>query len=148
MRLNGSVKELSLKVETENGDITTMAYLSILLGCIIVLGVCANIVNIIVFSRKSMRKTSTFRFLFYLSIVDLLVLLISALEAFDRGIGHRLKLREISNFSCKVINRLFEKDSIKTVTLNISFSFILGTYFPYIFHHTYKQYFTNGYQYR
>jgi hypothetical protein len=49
-----------------------------------------------------MRKcSSTFRFLLYLSAIDLLVLLISALEAFDRGIGPKLKLREISNFSCK-----------------------------------------------
>ena len=137
MRLNSSVIETSLKGETENDHIKTMAYLSILLGCIIVLGVCANIVNITVFSRKSMRKTSTFRFLFYLSIVDLLVLLISAPEAFDRGIGHRLKLREISNFSCKVMNNLCEKYSIKTVKLSIPSSFILGTYLPYIFHHTY-----------
>jgi len=99
--INNSVKDDLLKSEIENNHMRIMLGLSILLGSIIVFGTLANIINIIIFSRKSMRKNSTFRFLFYLSANDLLVLLISALEAFDRGIGHRLKLREISNFSCK-----------------------------------------------
>jgi hypothetical protein len=88
--------------DNSNSHIRLMAYLSILLGMVIVFGVIANFLNILVFSRRSMRsQSSTFRFLLYLSSIDLLVLLISALEAFDRGIGHKLKLREISNFTCK-----------------------------------------------
>jgi hypothetical protein len=41
---------------------------------IVIPGIIGSILNIVVFSKKSMRKVSTFRFLLYLSITDLLVL--------------------------------------------------------------------------
>jgi hypothetical protein len=48
----------------------------LLIGFIILVGTFGNGLNMLVFSRESMRKISTFRFLFYLSVIDLLVLLI------------------------------------------------------------------------
>jgi hypothetical protein len=44
------------------------SFLLILLICI---GLIGNVSNLIVFSKKSMRKTSTFKFLLYLSALDL-----------------------------------------------------------------------------
>ena len=51
-------------------------FANIVMPSIIVVGVIGNILNLIVFGKETMRKTSTFRFLFYLSAFDLLVLTI------------------------------------------------------------------------
>ena len=82
-------------------DSNTNILISIILATIILIGFIANLLNVIVFSTKSMRLNSTFRYLFYLSIVDFLVLLTSAsdsLLAFDFLITIRLK----SNLTCKI----------------------------------------------
>ena len=92
---------MSLIPPEEKRHLELMRYLSVLLGFIITSGVFANIINIIVFSRKAMRTTSTFRFLFFLSCVDLLVLIIIAQEALVR-FEYRYQIRSISNFVCKV----------------------------------------------
>ena len=47
-----------------------------LLTFLILFGILSNIINIYVFSHRSMRNVSVFRFLLYLSLVDLLVVLI------------------------------------------------------------------------
>lgn len=67
--------------------------LKILLIIVIVIGILGNILNIIVFSKRNMRKKSTFRFLLYLSIADLLVLVLNVLNNFD--------IRLYSSFSCR-----------------------------------------------
>jgi hypothetical protein len=48
---------------------------------IILTGLIGNVINIIVFSHKSIKNQSTFRYLFYLSIVDLLVLIICSMDS-------------------------------------------------------------------
>ncbi len=48
---------------------------------IITIGTIGNVINIIVFSNISMRKVSTFRYLFYLAIFDLLLILVCATDA-------------------------------------------------------------------
>ena len=68
---------------------------------ILAIGVLGNICNIIVFSKKTMRSTSTFRFLLYLSIVDMLVLLIGATDMLIRT-DNTLELREFSIFACNL----------------------------------------------
>jgi hypothetical protein len=68
---------------------------------ILVIGVLGNICNIIVFSKKTMRSTSTFRFLLYLSIVDMLVLLVGATDMLIRN-DNALELREFSIFACNL----------------------------------------------
>ena len=75
--------------------------ISIVLALIILIGIIGNLLNIIVFSDKTMRKTSTFRYLFYLSIIDLLVLLICGIDSlleFDFLITIKFK----SNLTCKI----------------------------------------------
>ena len=47
---------------------------------IIVVGIFGNILNLIIFRLKSMRSKSTFMFLFYLALIDLLVINISVLN--------------------------------------------------------------------
>jgi hypothetical protein len=68
---------------------------------ILVIGVLGNICNIIVFSKKTMRSTSTFRFLLYLSIVDMLVLLFGASDMLIRS-DNALELKEFSIFACNL----------------------------------------------
>ena len=68
---------------------------------ILFIGIIGNICNIIVFGKRTMRSTSTFRFLFYLSIVDVLVLLFGALDMLIRN-DSSLELRDFSLISCNL----------------------------------------------
>ena len=73
----------------------------VLLAIIMIVGVFGNLLNIIVFSKKTMRKVSTFRFLLYLSIGDLLVLFVCVTDALLR-FGYQYELRLSSTFVCRL----------------------------------------------
>ena len=72
-----------------------------LLPLIIATGVVGNIINIIIFSRKQMRRSSTFYFLIYLSSFDLLVLLICASDVFLKY-GLQVHIRHQSLLLCRL----------------------------------------------
>jgi hypothetical protein len=76
------------------------ALLSIL-SIIICFGLIFNILNILVFSEKTMLKTFTFRLLMYLSIVDLLVLIICTTDTL-LTFGFFIELRIQSTFMCRI----------------------------------------------
>jgi hypothetical protein len=68
---------------------------------IIFFGMMSNSLNIAVFGHKSMRKMSTFKFLFYLSIVDLCVLIFCTTDAlFTVGFGVQVRLYSL--FTCRL----------------------------------------------
>ena len=67
---------------------------------IVFFGLIGNLLNLIVFGTKSMRKISTFRFLFYLSLIDVLVLLVGASDMLTRNV-FEFEIRIYSNFWCK-----------------------------------------------
>ena len=69
----------------------------ILLIVIITIGLIGNTFNLIVFGRRNMRQVSTFRFLFYLSAVDFLVI--------ATGATHLL-IRQLFNFDFRVYSNL------------------------------------------
>ena len=68
---------------------------------LISIGIIGNAINIKVFSHKSMRKNSTFKFLFYLSIIDLFVLLICATDSL-MTYGYLVIIRLYSESTCKM----------------------------------------------
>lgn len=72
-----------------------------LLPIIICIGIFGNILNMIVFNSKKMKKCSTFRFLLYLSIFDLLVLSICASDAFLR-FGYQIEIRNYHIIICRL----------------------------------------------
>ena len=72
-----------------------------LLPIIISTGVIGNVINIIIFSKKQMRRSSTYYFLIYLSAFDLLVLLICAMDVFLRY-GFQIEIREHSLLFCRL----------------------------------------------
>jgi hypothetical protein len=76
-------------------------YLSLIHLILICIGVIGNGINIAIFAQKEIRKMSTFRLLLYLSIIDLLVLLISATDSL---ITYKLEfqIRLQSNLACKL----------------------------------------------
>lgn len=76
-------------------------YVLVLMSALIILGVFGNLVNIVVFSRASMRKASTFRFLLYLAITDLLVLIVCATDALAK-FGFEWELRSTSIVVCRL----------------------------------------------
>ena len=79
----------------------TYKELAFILFLIICIGLFGNILNLIVFSQKSMRKSSTFRFLIYLSIIDMLVLVICAMDSvLIYGFGFEIRL--YSKLTCKL----------------------------------------------
>ncbi|CAF1076240.1 unnamed protein product [Brachionus calyciflorus] len=77
--------------------------IKILLSVLILFGIIGNSLNIKVFSEKKMRLGSTFRFLLYLSIADLSVLLICSTEALAR-FGYSIEIRQTSSLICKLHN--------------------------------------------
>ena len=72
-----------------------------ILVLLIAIGFIGNFFNCIVFGKKSMRKASTFRFLFYLSASDLMVLLVGASHVLVRLLFN-FDIRLYSTFTCKV----------------------------------------------
>lgn len=75
--------------------------ISMLLSIIIIVGIIGNTLNIIVFSKKSMRQISTFRFLLYLSAADMLVLLVCSTDALLR-FGYQVEIRLYSTVVCRL----------------------------------------------
>ncbi len=73
---------------------------SIILIMVICIGLVGNTLNIIVFGRKEMRNKSTFRLLFYLSIIDILVLLTCTTDALFT-FGFKIQIRLYSTFVCR-----------------------------------------------
>lgn len=73
----------------------------VLMVVLIVVGVIGNLINILVFSRRHMRKVSTFRFLLYLAITDMLVLLVCSTDALSK-FGFQWEIRAQSTFSCRL----------------------------------------------
>ena len=74
--------------------------LNILFGLTIFVGIIGNTVNIIVFSRRSMQKTLSFRLLLYLSIIDLIIMMLNGIETFVE-FSLNFEMRTFSNFFCK-----------------------------------------------
>jgi hypothetical protein len=67
---------------------------------IIAIGIVMNLINIVIFRQRTMIVLSTFHLLFYLSIIDLFVLLICATDAL-LTYGFFYELRNVSVISCK-----------------------------------------------
>jgi hypothetical protein len=76
-------------------------FLDIIFLIIIIIGILSNIVNIAIFSSKNMFKMPTFRYLFYISIIDLSILLICATDSL---VIHRFdfEIRLVSTSICKI----------------------------------------------
>jgi len=72
----------------------------ILLIMIIFVGIFGNVLNLLIFSKRKMRQVSTFRFLLYISMSDLLVLLVGATQFLTNAIFN-FDLRSYSLFVCK-----------------------------------------------
>ena len=85
-------------IDSINDKIYNM--LILILQVIIIIGVIGNLLNLVVFGRKNMRQMSTFRFLFYLSAIDLLVLIICATDAVIK-FGYQIEIRSHSVILCK-----------------------------------------------
>ena len=73
---------------------------SIVLSIIIIVGLFGNILNLIIFFHKSMRSNSTFRYLLYLSLIDLLVVSFATSDAL-LTYGYLVIIRLNSNFFCR-----------------------------------------------
>lgn len=71
-----------------------------ILPIIILVGIFGNTLNIIIFSKKHLRRCSTFRFLMHLSLIDLLVLIICAPDALF-NFGFHINIRQYSSFVCR-----------------------------------------------
>jgi hypothetical protein len=82
-------------------QIMASTFFRLLLQCIIVVGIVGNIINLIVFSKRSMRQTSTFRFLFYLSAADLLVIVVCCSDLLLR-FNYNIDIRSYSWLSCRL----------------------------------------------
>jgi hypothetical protein len=82
-------------------DSAHMRFIVAILAALIIIGICGNLINIAVFSRQSMRSTSTFRFLLYLSVCDLLVLLVCASDAYAQ-FQYRFEIRSLSELTCRI----------------------------------------------
>ena len=72
----------------------------ILISIFILIGLVGNLINLIVFSHKTMIKNSTFKYLFYLSIIDMLVLAFCASDSF-LTFAYYIQIRLKSEVMCR-----------------------------------------------
>ena len=99
LRLEQSVDEENLSPQN-NLDFKSYSMIS-LLPIFILIGTVGNIINIIIFSRKTMRRNSTFRLMLYLSVFDLLILGICCTDAYLR-FAHQIEIRLHSEITCRL----------------------------------------------
>ena len=92
---------------------------TITLILIVFFGLIGNMLNLIVFGKKNMRKISTFRFLFYLSFVDFFVLLIGASDMLARH-AYQFEIRTYTDFLCKLHTFMTYTVSIFNLIKNIN----------------------------
>ncbi len=74
--------------------------LKILFGLVICIGIVGNTINLLVFGSVKMRKTPVFRFLFYMSTIDLAILIMCGVETFFSMVFN-IDLRVFRVFFCK-----------------------------------------------
>ena len=77
-----------------------MGLLKILFVVVLSVGILGNLMNLIIFGQRRMRKSIVNRFLFHLSFVDLVILLICSTEAF-LSMAFEMDLRASSLVLCK-----------------------------------------------
>jgi hypothetical protein len=68
---------------------------------LLILGIFGNVISMIIFSRNSMIKYTTFRYLFWLSIVDICVLLTGTGDHLLQ-VYFKLNIRLVNNTYCKL----------------------------------------------
>ncbi|CAF0735386.1 unnamed protein product [Brachionus calyciflorus] len=83
--------------EKEVSDLLKKIFTPVLLG----LGILGNVISIIIFSKASLIKHTTFKYLLLLSILDLCVL-ISGCGSIFLEVYFDLNVRHLNNFSCKL----------------------------------------------
>ncbi len=71
-----------------------------LFALIVCVGIVGNLINLIVFGNAKMRKSSVFRFLFYMSTIDLAILSMCGAETFFSMVFN-IDLRVYKVFFCK-----------------------------------------------
>ena len=103
-------------------------YLSILLMIIILIGTLGNILNLIVFAQKSMRKMPTFRLLLYLSAIDLIILLVCANDLLFT-FSFEIQVRLYSSFTCRfhtfLTNFFTQLSSVILTVVSIERAFVI-----------------------
>lgn len=114
--------------EKETSDLLKKIFTPTLLA----LGIIGNILSILIFSKRSLRKYTTFRYLTYLSIFDLCTLV--------TGYGHTLfhvyfniDIRLVNEFSCKVHSFLVyfftQSSSMILIFMSIDRTIVITTKF-------------------
>ena len=102
---------------------------SVLLIFLSVIGLLLNVLNIKIFSHKSMRKISTFQYIFYLTLIDILILITNGVESI-LSMGFLINLKHLSNVTCKLStflsNYLFQFNICILLVINIDRAFVLS----------------------
>jgi hypothetical protein len=78
----------------------------VLISSVLTIGILGSFLNLYVFSRKTMRKHSTFRLLLYLSLIDILVLSYCSLNAIVKY-GFGFEFESLSDWSCRIETFLY-----------------------------------------
>jgi hypothetical protein len=76
-------------------------FICLLFSLIVGLGIVGNLINGIVFARRKLWKNFTFKLIFYLSMLDLIILIACALESFAE-FQFKIDIRILSTVFCKV----------------------------------------------
>ncbi len=76
-------------------------FICLLFSLIVGLGIVGNLTNAVVFARRKLWKHFTFKLIFYLSMLDLFILIVCALESFAEY-QFKIDIRILSTVFCKV----------------------------------------------
>ena len=80
-----------------------ISFASLILLIVIIIGLLSNVLNLVIFSHKTFNKNSTFKYLKYLSLIDLIALLVCGTDALLIE-QFRFDLRVYSPFFCRLQN--------------------------------------------
>ena len=89
---------------------------------IFIFGILGNIINISIFAKKHMRSSPTLRFLLYLSIADLIVIVMGISEVILKS-DYSLGLRDSSLFVCNIQKFISYSSTDVSSCLTVAFNF-------------------------
>ena len=123
-----SLSDHSLDISLDSKILIQKVKASILVF-VILIGIIGNILNLMVFAKQSMRKISTFQFLLFLSINNIIVLLIGASDVLLNNIVP-FEIRNFSNAFCKLHTYITyistHSASLIMVAVNIERAFLIN----------------------
>ena len=127
-------KSILNQVGTTNNELNAnLSFLILVLISILIFGIVGNVISIFIFGKKKMRASPTLRFLLYLSVVDLFVLMMGISEILLKS-GFSFGLRDSSLFVCNIQKFIGYSSTYISSLLSVAVNIYRAKKVSYLFH--------------